>query len=572
MSDFESELKIDFLNEAKDLLSQAENAFLKLDPLADNLNLLNEIFRMAHNLKGTSMAVGFEQLSEVTHVAENLILKLKDGAIQVSDEVINVLLIFKDKVNEMISGLQKDLTAKFDTGSTITSINGVINGGGAAPKKVVELPIETSVAEEVVIEPIKMAPPEKKAPAPTVHADNNDDDSIRVKTSRIDKINNIIGELVILQTVLEQRSLSFIKDDLSNKSINQMSKLFKEVQEISMSLRMVPLKPTFQKMIRIVRDTSKLLNKKVNLVLKGEDNEIDKTVLEHLADPLVHIIRNAVDHGLELPEDRVKANKNDTGTVEIMAYHEGSNLIIQVTDDGKGINPEVIKNKAVQKGILRENTNLSENEIIQLIFHPGFSTKEQVTEVSGRGVGMDVVKTNVEQLGGDVRVVSKVGTGSSFKIVLPLTLAIVDGLVIHAGIQKYVIPLGQVHEVTTVKKTNITKVPSGGFLFTLRGEVFPLFYLGSKIGSEIKLRTEESVMMLRGTKYPFGVVIDEIINQQQVVIKKLGDEIKELPGVMGAAILGDGKPAIILDIYEIFKNDLKESVSFKKINDIKLAV
>ena len=461
MEDFETELKRDFLSESKDLLANAEGAFLRLESERTNPELLNEIFRLAHNLKGTSKAVGFDQLASLTHTAENLILKLKDSSIQVNDQVVSILLEFKDKVYEMVEGLSSDLNAQFEITTIQNKINIMIEKKGVV-EEVVTSPIvdapsaedsrfeeinpaaleslkELGLADEATIsqlqsqvhvkpdiieefqnkvDGLEIKNEDKIIKKPSEKSLAKDDEDIRVKLSRIDKLNNIIGELVILNTVLGQRRYQNIQDELSNKTIGQMSKLFKEVQELSMSLRMVPLKTTFQKMLRIVRDTSKALSKDVKLVLIGEDTEVDKTVLEKLSDPLVHIIRNAVDHGLESSEERRKVGKNVEGEVYLKAYHEGNHLVLEITDDGKGINPEIIKKKAIEKKLISDKANMSDSEIINLIFHPGFSTKEQVTEVSGRGVGMDVVKTNIEQLGGEVQVTSITGKGSKFKLVL----------------------------------------------------------------------------------------------------------------------------------------------------------
>lgn len=636
MDEFEIELKNDFLEESTDLLEAAEEAFLKLETERDNPELLNEIFRLAHNLKGTSKAVGFDQLAELTHVAENLILKLKEGSLFVTDSIVSTLLNFKDKVNEMVEGYKENLDANFDNISLISKIEEEVNKKQETAEtsmnecseevnaieshddEIINVPDSTNSAFEDIVEINKadetpainsaaleslkesgidvtaLEENEKKnidVEEPTHIADKNPDvqivkkaettfedktklnskktvekdESIRVRLSRIDKINNVIGELVILQTVVSQRRYEFIQDDLTNKSIGMMSKLFKEVQEIAMSLRMLPLKTTFQKMNRIVRDTSKMLGKDVNLHLFGEETEVDKTVLEKLADPLVHIIRNAVDHGLETSDIRVNAGKEAKGNVELFAYHEGSNLVIQITDDGKGIDPEVIRKKAIEKGIISQREIIPDQEMIQYIFHPGFSTKEQVTEVSGRGVGMDVVKTNIEALGGEVKLMSKLGEGSSLKIILPLTLAIIEGIVIKSENEKFVLPLSQIYEISQVKAADVQKFSGVAKLFELRGEVLPLFNINEKIGKKENTSDESlTVIVVRGLSYAFGVAVEDILNQQQIVIKKLGDDIKNKKGIIGSAIMADGKPSLILDLLELFKEDLKSSKGHKK--------
>jgi two-component system chemotaxis sensor kinase CheA len=635
MEDFEQELKTDFLDESDELLADAESAFLRLEAERDNPELINEIFRLAHNLKGTSMAVGFDQLSELTHIAENLILKIKNGEIAIGDQAISLLLEFKDRVTGMVDGLKKNLDATFDIQdiskrlaeftengpndepkalsnvneieSNIPEVESDLSGAeeGNIPEdkgmdfseeethfeQIVEASIpsfeegsweeeapseKVPVVDEVVVPDPLVQPslPPKEEVKPSIekkkevtNSQNNKekDQNIRVSLQKIDKLNNVIGELIILQTVISQRRYEFITDDLSNKSIGMMGKLFKETQELAMSLRMLPLKQTFQKMNRIVHDTAKALNKEVNLHLLGEDTEVDKTVLEKIADPLVHIIRNAVDHGLEDTVDREPNGKEFSGNVELMAFHEGSHLIIQITDDGKGINPEVIRKKAIEKKIISENATMTDQEIIQLIFHAGFSTKVEVSEVSGRGVGMDVVKTNIEALGGEVKVMSKIGEGSSFKIILPLTLAIIEGIVIAGNNEKFVVPLSQVHEVVQIPEREIESFSGVAKLFKLRGEVIPLFSLNSKLGIKSEDKKSYTNLIIRTAAFTFGVIVDDILNQQQVVVKKLGEDIQNRNGVMGAAIMADGRPSLILDLFEIFKNDLKSSRGYQNL-------
>ncbi|MCT4642989.1 MAG: chemotaxis protein CheA [Bacteriovoracaceae bacterium] len=648
MEDFELELKLDFLNESEDLLESAESAFLLLETQRNDMDLLNEIFRLAHNLKGTSKAVGFDQLAELTHVAENLILKLKDGTLDVDDSIVSILLQFKDKVNEMVEGLKEDLDRNFDIEELKVEIEKKVNGpqeiceqieqefvetdeqildipsgddnrfeefednssqedfiqGDMAPSisqaaieslresgfdeetiqqileqsdDVQELPVEKSVEDieesvpAVQSAPVEVKETEQKPVIKRSKTTKEVDESIRVKLSRIGQLNNVIGELVILQTIISQRRYAFIQDDLTNKSIGMMGKLFKEVQELAMSLRMLPLKSTFQKMTRIVRDTSRALGKDVNLHLVGEETEVDKTVLEKLADPLVHIVRNAVDHGLEMPGMRTASGKDAKGNVELFAYHEGSNLVIQVTDDGKGIDPSVIRAKAIEKGITQAST-MKDDEVIQLIFHPGFSTKEQVTEVSGRGVGMDVVRTNIEALGGEVKLMSKVGEGSSLKIILPLTLAIIEGIVIKSQEDKFVLPLSQIFEISQVKANDIESFSGVAKLFKLRGEVLPLFHINSKIGKPLEENKDDyTVIIVRGLSHSFGVIVDDILNQQQIVIKKLGEDVRQSKGIIGSAIMADGMPSLILDLFELFKDDLKTSRAHQKYKNRSLS-
>lgn len=587
MDEFEIEIKKDFLSEATDMLSEAEEVFLALDSGDVSDELLNQLFRVAHNLKGTSKAVGFDQVSELTHVAENLILKIQNKEIELVDPVIEALFKFKDKVSEMIETYKSDLEAMFELTDTIGQLEEVTNGNfekraeaiDEDPEEILSEENNTSEdKEELIIHEdlqderektpiVESAPPKEPVPEqkPTpIEAKKkpleavDEDEDIRVKLSRINKVNDYIGELVILQTVLNQKQGTEIKDELACKSIKQMNKIFKELQSVSMSLRMLPLKSTFQRMQRIVRDTSKMLGKEVNLNLLGENTEVDKKIVEFILDPLVHIVRNGVDHGIESPEERESSGKQRAGQIELFAFHEGSNLVIQITDDGKGINAEILREKAIAKGIINENQKLAEEEIIQLVFHPGFSTKDQVSEVSGRGVGMDVVKSNIERLGGKVRVKSKVGVGSSFRIELPLTLAIVDGLVIDTADHLFALPLSQVQEIVQVNLNELEEATNGGIYFRLRNNLLPVLKLCDAL--RIKEKDKRDSYTAITTKTQEGTVcilVDNVLYRQQVVIKELGQDLKGYKGLVGATILGDGKASFIVDFNELFKDSFR---------------
>lgn len=611
MDDFEKEVKLDFLTEALQLLDDSEQAFLALEGDKNNADLMNQIFRLAHNLKGTSRAVGFGDVAEFTHEMENLILQLKEGRLPITDGVVSLLLECNDHVSVMIRMLNMDLDARFDSKDIIAKIQATLNG---------EAIVETSPAEDEFIpeasafddqegesisledvallenfeknlddpnevlnfeqreaKPSNFFPSENAAPkaaapvvekepehkkAPAAQKASSEDDSIRVSLGRVEMLNNVVGELVIIQTVLNQHREE-ISNPLMLKSLSQLAKLSKEIQNISMSLRMIPLKQTLQKMQRIVRDTSKALNKKVHLELIGEETEIDKTVLEHLADPLVHIVRNAVDHGLESTEGRIAAGKNEEGRVTIKAFHEGNNMVIEISDDGKGINPQIIRTKAIEKGLISASAIMSDSDLVNLVFHPGFSTKSEVSEISGRGVGMDVVKTNIEKLAGEVKVITEIGKGSVFKVILPLTMAIIEGMVTKVGDERYIIPLTQVHESLSPTNDIVHHVNGVGHCLKIRGEVIPLFRVSTALQRTVKEKPidQQIAIIVNCADKNFAVLVDDILHQQQVVIKKLGEEIKNQKGFMGSSILGDGKPVFILDLIELVAGSMKKKTS-----------
>ena len=573
MDDFEMELKLGFLEEASQLLADAEQCFLALESNPQDGAMLDKIFRLAHNLKGSSKAVGFEDIGVFTHRFESFLLQVKNGEITVSSSVISLLLECNDHIRSMVDTLKGDLAARIDSSGLMERIEAASRGKTASPvaeESVENAPdtfeeeiFEAPTPEEVElirlvnhsfdagpVEPapvIKAGPVASNAPAP--------EESIRVSLARLEKLINSVGELVILQTVLREQSLSS-NAHLLRKTIHQMGKVTKEVQDISMSLRMVPLRQTFQKMQRIVRDTSGMLGKRVGLVTSGDDTELDKTVLENISDPLVHLIRNACDHGVESPEIRLAHGKAEGGTVKLNAYHQSGKLVIEVKDDGGGIDGARLTAKAIEKGILKPGTVLPEQEAIHLIFHPGFSTKTQVTEVSGRGVGMDVVKTNIEALQGEVQVETVLGEGTTFKVILPLTLAIIDGMVVQNEGCRFVVPLSHVHETLKPGMEDVKHTTTMGEVLLLRGENLPLYRLNTLLGHKktaMKAANEQIAMVIRYAGNPFAVLVDDILGQQQVVIKEVGHEIQNLKWMSGSAILGDGKPAIIIEMNELVK-------------------
>ena len=343
----------------------------------------------------------------------------------------------------------------------------------ALKETVEKTPQVVAQAEKVIQAPVESKSPasendKNKSAAPAV------DESIRISVSKLEHLLNYVGEMVILQSVLREQ-FQMTESLLVRKTIQQLGKVGKEIQDISMSLRMVPIKPTFQKMQRIVRDTAQAVKKDVSIKLYGEDTELDKTVLEKLSDPLVHLIRNSVDHGIEFPEARLASGKSAKGEVTLSAAQKSGKLVIEVKDDGGGLNPEKLKQKAIEKGVLKPGTSLTEKEAYNLIFAPGFSTKEQVTDVSGRGVGMDVVKTNIQDLSGEIQIFSELGKGTTFQITLPLSLAIIDGMAVTFANDKFIVPLNQVYETIRPHFNQIQFNQGLGNTLMLRGENLPTF-------------------------------------------------------------------------------------------------
>jgi two-component system chemotaxis sensor kinase CheA len=376
--------------------------------------------------------------------------------------------------------------------------------------------------------------------------------SIRVDTDKIDRLINLVGELVITQSMLSDLANRFDMSQMSVllERVAQMERTTREIQERVMGVRMLPIGTAFQRFPRLVRDLASKNGKKIQLVLSGEETELDKTVIESIGDPLTHLVRNSADHGLEPPEDRVKAGKSETGTIRLNAFHEGGNICITVEDDGRGLNRDKVLAKAVGQGLIGRDDKLTDEQIWALIFKPGFSTAEKVTDVSGRGVGMDVVKRNIEGLGGTVTIKTQAGKGTTFVLKLPLTLAIIDGMTVRVGREVYIVPLLSILESIQPKPGSVKTVVARGEVMHVRGNYYPVVRLHEvfKLTPEYTDPYKAIMLILETEGERIAVMADEIIGQQQVVIKNLERNFRKVEGFAGATILGDGTVGFILDV------------------------
>lgn len=379
--------------------------------------------------------------------------------------------------------------------------------------------------------------------------------SIRVDLEKVDRLVNMVGELVITEAMLRASARELPGDKFTAllRGIDELSQHTRELQEAVMAVRMQPVKSIFSRMPRIVRDLSGQLGKEIRLVTSGENTEVDKTVIEQLADPLTHMIRNSVDHGIEKPEDRVHAGKPAEGVIHLSAEHRGGRILIEISDNGGGINRAKVLAKAKEKGLIEQGAAPSDDEIDHLIFAAGFSTAEKVTNVSGRGVGMDVVKRNIESLGGTVRVTNMPGQGSIFTVSLPLTLAILDGMIVRVGTEHYIVPIGSIIETMRPKSGDVQRVEGRGDVINVRGEFVPLVYLHRlfDISGAQGDPCRALIVLVESNHQKMGLVVDELIGQQQVVIKSLEANTDPVKGISGATILGDGKVSLILEISEL---------------------
>ncbi len=422
---------------------------------------------------------------------------------------------------------------------------------------VVEKKEEASVTKKAAATSDKKAPSGKPKKGPVKEVGG----SIRVSIEKVDVLINLVGELVITQSMLSQFGETASKSDIENlrDGLAQLTRNTRELQETAMQIRMLPISTSFNRFPRLVRDISGKLNKKVELRVTGEATEMDKTVLEKIGDPLVHLVRNSMDHGLETPEKRVALGKSETGILELNAYHEGGNIVIEVIDDGAGLNEEKILSKAIEKGLVSEKDELTPEDIHDLVFQPGFSTADAVSDLSGRGVGMDVVRRNISDLGGVVYVTSEAGKGSKFSIRLPLTLAILDGQLVRVGSETYIVQLVSIVESLQVNPDSISLVNGQAEVYKLRDEYIPIVRLHDLFGVEPDTRKLEEglLVVVEADRKRIGMFVDDLMGQQQVVIKSLESNFRQVDGLSGATILGDGTVALILDIAGLVRGDVK---------------
>ena len=431
----------------------------------------------------------------------------------------------------------------------------------SAPEAVIEAPQELV---PVVTESKDVSQAETKKAAPKASQENS---SIRVSIDKVDSLINMVGELVITQSMLGQLGQNFdiTRVQRLQEGLAQLEHNTRELQESVMKIRMMPISFVFSRFPRLVRDVSQSLNKKINLVMSGENTELDKTVMEKIGDPMVHLIRNSIDHGIEIPEVRVAAGKSETGTVVLNAFHQSGNIVIEIKDDGAGLNTDRILQKAMENGLVAEGATLSQEQIFDLIFQPGFSTADVVSDLSGRGVGMDVVRRNIASLNGSIEVSSERNKGSRFIIRLPLTLAILDGQLVRVGNHIYIFPLVSIVESIQLDERTVNNVGGHSDVLQLRDEYVPIMQLHEIFDIDIENHkdSESIVVVVETDGEKVGVVVDELLGQQQVVIKSLEENYKKVDGISGATILGDGTVALIIDVSGMSKMG---SSNFKKLD------
>jgi two-component system chemotaxis sensor kinase CheA len=604
MSDAQQAILQEFLVESFDNLSNIHDDLGTYEKNPADKELLNSIYRKIHTLKGSASFLGLKTLQEITHTVESILDYVRDETITVSTELFDIFLESFDVCQVLLKNIEesgkegeeeyKDLVSRLNRilETTIASgenmmrdesyqeVNLAANGDS--------VPVEAPKVESADLKIVKEEAPVKSAdekPAPSTDGGLSQsspavekasrgtisDSIVRVNVNLLDKIMNVVGELVITRNQILQ--FAKLKDDSDlNRYAQQLNTITTELQTDIMTTRMQPVGSVFNKFERIVRDLSRAQKKKVRLQIVGQETELDKTLLEVIKDPMTHLIRNSLDHGLETAEVREAAGKRPEGLLEIKAFHEGGQVIIEICDDGAGINADKVKAKAIEKGVLtaEEANALSLSKVHSLIFHPGFSTAEQVTNISGRGVGMDVVKSNIEKIGGEVEVLSEMGKGTVFRLKIPLTLAIVPALVIESGDETFAIHQKNLVELVMLESDDFDKIEKlhGREFFRLRGELIPIVRLNEvlHIGKENEESHFLNIIVLKAEGKTYGLIVDDILDTQEIVVKPLDKALKSMSYYAGSTIMGDGRVALIIDAFGFYNQiDNKDGRAEKEL-------
>ncbi|MDO4674462.1 chemotaxis protein CheW, partial [Campylobacter sp.] len=604
------EILEDFLVEAFELVEQIDHDLVELESNPEDLELLNRIFRVAHTVKGSSSFLNFDVLTKLTHHMEDVLNKARRGELKITPDIMDVVLESIDRMKTLLNSIRdngNDSAIGMDIEPICARLTAISEGeveasaNGAQKEEKKEEPKAEIPAQEPDLDVNQLSdseveaeierllkvrkaedqarraqkkqsqtPPQpntqkavggdgdKKVPAAGGGGGGAMDQTIRVEVKRLDHLMNLIGELV-----LGKNRLLKIYDDVEeryegekfleelNQVVSQLSIITTDVQLAVMKTRMQPIAKVFNKFPRVVRDLSRELGKQIELEITGEETELDKSIVEEIGDPIMHMIRNSCDHGVEDPATRKANGKPERGVVQLKAYNEGNHIVVEITDDGKGLDANGLKLKAIEKNLIteKEADQMNDKEAFALVFKPGFSTAAKVTNVSGRGVGMDVVKTNIEKLNGIIEIDSELGKGSTFKLKIPLTLAIIQSLLVGTQEEFYAIPLASVLETVRVPIDDIYTI-EGKNVLRLREEVLSLVRLSDVFGVKQVLESGDQtyVVIIGVAESKLGIIVDTLVGQEEIVIKSMGDYLQNIQGIAGATIRGDGRVTLIIDV------------------------
>lgn len=512
----------EFTSEAREHLEAVEQQLLALEANPSNTEAIHAIFRAFHTIKGLAAIFEIHPVRDLAHAVETLLDQVRQGKTGASPALIDLALESKDRIGAMIASP---------------------GPGDAAARE-----LAGRIARFSQPEAAPAFTPMREGQAGSAAAKTA---TMRIETSKLDHLVDLVGELLIAQSmVAADPLLSQVHEPRLARNLAQVARMTAELQRAAMAMRLVPLGPAFQRLARAFRDLLRATGKQARLEIEGESLELDRTILEQLADPLLHMVRNAVDHGLETPDERSARGKNAEGTLRLAASHQSGNILIEVSDDGRGLDTAAIARRAAERGLVPEGAELSKEQMHGLIFEPGFTTAGRVTDLSGRGVGMDVVRRQIEKLRGRVEIHSESGRGTTFLLRLPLTLAIIDGLIVHAGGQRYILPLFSVHEIVRPAPGSIYSIENRSEVIMLRDSVLPALRLTALLGVNAPARDPADCLFVvtDHAARRYALMVDRIEGKQQVVIKSLGNWFGHRPGIAGAAILGDGSVGLILDL------------------------
>jgi two-component system chemotaxis sensor kinase CheA len=633
MNDEMEEIISEFITEAEESLDRIEPLFVELEQRGHDKDMLNDIFRSMHTIKGAAGFLGFQQVVDVAHAAENIMKKIREGEFELSTQIMDAILKSIDMLRLLLShlsendGVEEDIstvlqaldsalknaisevsdTADVESNATADTVDST-DEEEPAPDTDVDSNVQTSIETQACVQPEEaehMTTDNENTPAPETVVDTGNTDAeevksqirqepeadmktaatsrdmtqkykeksaqnLRVDVERLDKVMDLAGEVVLVRNRLlnlshyfDQKYSGDSQSEVLMETVSFLDRVTSDMQLAVMKMRMQPIQKVFAKFPRLVRDMSASVNKEVELQIFGEGTEVDKSVIEHIGDPMTHILRNSIDHGLETADERTAKGKPAKGKVIINTFQKGNQIVIEITDDGSGIDVEKLKKKAVAKGLLTEEEagKISDEAATDIIFMPGFSTVEVATELSGRGVGMDVVKTNISLLNGYVEVSTKKNSGTTFRICIPLTLAIIQALMVEVSGAKYAIPLTPIEETLRVSHDEINNV-TGQNVIVIRDKVCPLFELDQLLGTDTngsrdyELDHKYIVVISQGEKR-FCIAVDKLLGQEEVVIKTLDGVDTTSSYVLGATITGDGKVVFILDVTGISRNLLE---------------
>ncbi|BEH08638.1 MULTISPECIES: chemotaxis protein CheA [Geobacter] len=593
----DQELLEGFLTETTELLEKLDDDLVALEKAPSDADLLNGIFRSIHTVKGASSFLGFELLVKVTHKTEDVLNRLRRGELTATPEIMDVILEAVDLVKVLVADIKGGDIVDREIDGTISKLIPLLSENAKEAtvlKTPTAQPEATAPAEQPAEEtaptaeqsaeapaPVETAPPpppETAAPAPAVRPQNApapvkddkkaddlaDNSTVRVDVKRLDDLMNQVGELVLERNRMMQLNTDFQGESGDSSFGEEFAKLSKRISFVTselqmqvLKMRMIPVEKVFKKFPRIVRNLARDLGKEVDLTVLGEETELDRSVVDEIGDPLIHLIRNAMDHGLETPDERVAAGKPRKGTLILSAAHEGNQIVISIKDDGRGVDTDKVARKAKEKGLVTDEqlAAMGQRELLDLIFLPGFSTKENATDLSGRGVGMDVVRTNIKKLNGIIDIRSELGRGSEFILKLPLTLAIIQSLLVEVEDETYSLPLAAVLETLRVDEKEFHTI-GGQEVLKLRDSVLPLMRLQRifNIAPGERNRSSCYVVVVGVAEKRVGLVVSRLLGQQEVAIKSLGKYLANLPGIAGSTILGDGRVTLIIDPAGLIEN------------------